>query len=98
MPTKPMAFLRRVQARRAKRLQSLEAGRFAVLVIGDEYGAGELGPLGFECMSGYERSRFQDKVDNREEHRGQRNGKGRTITCGATDAGRWASTYSSTNM
>ena len=29
---------------------TLENGRFAVLVIGDKYSAGELEPLGFKCM------------------------------------------------
>lgn len=39
----------------------LESGRFAVLVIGDKYSAGELDPLGFKCMNVMNRVGFRTK-------------------------------------
>lgn len=39
----------------------LEKGRFAVLVIGDKYSAGELDPLGFKCMDAMNRVGFRTK-------------------------------------
>lgn len=39
----------------------LEAGRFAVLIIGDKYAGGELVPLGFHCMEEMTRAGFRLK-------------------------------------
>ncbi len=40
---------------------TLEDGRFAILVIGDKYCAGELDPLGFKCMSVMQQAGFKIK-------------------------------------
>jgi len=40
----------------------LEPGRFAVLVIGDEYTRGELVPLGFYCLERMQRAGFHTKA------------------------------------
>ena len=41
--------------------ETLESGRFAVLVIGDKYGSGELDPLGFKCMQVMNAAGFRTK-------------------------------------
>lgn len=41
--------------------ETLESGRFAILVIGDKYCAGELDPLGFKCMSVMQQVGFKIK-------------------------------------
>lgn len=43
-------FLRRFKMAARSAYETLEPGRFAVLVIGDKYSKGELDPLGFKCM------------------------------------------------
>jgi 16S rRNA G966 N2-methylase RsmD len=40
---------------------TLAAGRFAVLIIGDKYSAGELDPLGFKCMQRMNEVGFKTK-------------------------------------
>ena len=44
------AFLRGFKRVAKNAYETLEPGRFAVLIIGDKYSAGELDPLGFKCM------------------------------------------------
>ena len=56
----------------------LAPGRFAVLVIGDKYTAGELIPLGFWCMERMQRIGFQTKAIVVKNIEGNERGKGRT--------------------
>ncbi|MGQ9581815.1 MAG: DNA methyltransferase, partial [Armatimonadota bacterium] len=44
-------FLKRFEMVAWNAYETLEHGRFAVLVIGDKYSNGELDPLGFKCMN-----------------------------------------------
>lgn len=44
-------FLKRFERVAWNAYETLEEGRFAVLVIGDKYSNGELDPLGFKCMN-----------------------------------------------
>lgn len=44
-------FLKRFEMVARNAYETLENGRFAVLVIGDKYSNGELDPLGFKCMN-----------------------------------------------
>ncbi|MDH7602672.1 MAG: DNA methyltransferase [Armatimonadota bacterium] len=43
-------FLRKFACAARNAFDTLQKGRFAVLVIGDKYADGELDPLGFKCM------------------------------------------------
>jgi 16S rRNA G966 N2-methylase RsmD len=56
----------------------LRPGRFAVLVIGDKYGDGELVPLGFECMRVMNEAGFRTKSIVVKNIEGNEVGKGRT--------------------
>lgn len=55
----------------------LEPGRFAVLVIGDEYTKGELIPLGFYCLERMQRLGFRTKAIVVKNITGNERGKGR---------------------
>ena len=55
----------------------LEPGRFAVLVIGDEYSKGELIPLGFYCLERMQRAGFHTKAIVVKNITGNERGKGR---------------------
>lgn len=55
------AFLEQFEAVCRLGYEMLEPGRFAGLVIGDKYAAGELIPLGFLCMERMNRSGFKTK-------------------------------------
>jgi DNA modification methylase len=55
----------------------LEKGRFAALVIGDKYTAGELSPLGFYCMDRMNRAGFKTKSIIVKNMTGNERGKGR---------------------
>jgi len=55
----------------------LEPGRFAVLVIGDEYTKGELIPLGFYCLERMQRVGFRPKAIVVKNITGNERGKGR---------------------
>ncbi len=55
----------------------LEPGRFAVLVIGDEYTKGELIPLGFYCLERMQRVGFWPKAIVVKNITGNERGKGR---------------------
>ncbi len=44
------SYLQKFAAVAKNAYETLEPGRFAVLVIGDKYADGELDPLGFKCM------------------------------------------------
>ncbi|MEN6356701.1 MAG: DNA methyltransferase [Armatimonadota bacterium] len=56
---------------------TLEEGRFAVLVIGDKYGAGELDPLGFKCMQKMNEVGFRTKSIIVKNIEGNEKGKGK---------------------
>jgi 16S rRNA G966 N2-methylase RsmD len=56
---------------------ALEKGRFAVLVIGDKYSAGELDPLGFKCMQRMNEVGFRTKSIIVKNIEGNEKGKGR---------------------
>lgn len=58
--------------------ETLEPGRFAVLVIGDKYSAGELDPLGFKCMQVMNEAGFRTKSIIVKNIEGNEKGKGRT--------------------
>jgi hypothetical protein len=55
----------------------LEAGRYAVLVIGDKYARGQLVPLGFQCMGVMQAVGFQPKAIVVKDIQGNERGKGR---------------------
>ncbi len=55
----------------------LEPGRFAALVIGDEYSKGELIPLGFYCLERMQRAGFRSKGIVIKNITGNERGKGR---------------------
>ncbi len=57
---------------------TLESGRFAILVIGDKYCAGELDPLGFKCMQAMNEVGFKTKSIIVKNIEGNEIGKGRT--------------------
>lgn len=56
---------------------TLENGRFAVLVIGDKYSAGELDPLGFKCMQKMNEVGFKTKTIIVKNIEGNEKGKGK---------------------
>lgn len=56
---------------------TLEEGRFAVLVIGDKYSAGELDPLGFKCMEVMNEVGFRTKSIIVKNIEGNEKGKGK---------------------
>lgn len=56
----------------------LEPGRFATLVIGDEYSKGELIPLGFYCLERMQRAGFRSKGIVVKNITGNERGKGRS--------------------
>ncbi|MFN3649480.1 MAG: TRM11 family SAM-dependent methyltransferase [Armatimonadota bacterium] len=56
----------------------LRPGRFAVVVIGDKYSAGELIPLGFECMRVMNEAGFRTRSIVVKNIEGNEVGKGRT--------------------
>jgi len=56
---------------------TLEKGRFAVLVIGDKYSAGELDPLGFKCMQKMNEVGFRTKSIIVKNIEGNEKGKGK---------------------
>jgi len=56
---------------------TLEKGRFAVLVIGDKYCAGELDPLGFKCMQAMNDVKFKTKSIIVKNIEGNEKGKGK---------------------
>ncbi len=60
MPTTE-AFLSGFRLVAQNAYNTLDSGRFAVLVIGDKYGAGELDPLGFKCMQAMNDVGFKTK-------------------------------------
>ncbi len=62
----------------ANAYETLEPGRFAVLVIGDKYAAGELDPLGFKCMQVMNNVGFRTKSIIVKNIEGNEKGKGRT--------------------
>jgi len=55
------AFLDSFQLVAQNAYDTLEPGRFAVLVIGDKYSKGELDPLGFKCMQRMNDAGFKTK-------------------------------------
>ncbi len=55
------SFLEAFESVASNAYDCLEKGRFAVLVIGDKYAAGELDPLGFKCMQVMNRVGFRTK-------------------------------------
>ncbi|MCE5321944.1 site-specific DNA-methyltransferase [bacterium] len=56
---------------------TLENGRFAILVIGDKYSAGELDPLGFKCMLKMNEVGFRTKSIIVKNIEGNEKGKGK---------------------
>lgn len=62
----------------ANAFETLEQGRFAVLVIGDKYSGGELDPLGFKCMQAMNEVGFRTKSIVVKNIEGNEKGKGRT--------------------
>lgn len=71
-------FLDRFEAVVRHGYDLLAPGRFAVLVIGDKYAAGELIPLGFWCMERANRVGFKTKAIVVKNIEGNERGKGRT--------------------
>lgn len=58
--------------------ETLEPGRFAVLIIGDKYAGGQLDPLGFKCMQKMNDVGFKTKSIIVKNIEGNEKGKGRT--------------------
>jgi len=75
-------FLDRFEKAARHGFELLEAGRFAVLVIGDKYARGELIPLGFYCLAALQRVGFRPKAIVVKNITGNERGKGR-------DSGLW---------
>ncbi len=71
-------FLERFETVARQGFELLEPGRFAVLVIGDKYGAGRLVPLGFYCLDRMQRAGFYTKAIVVKNITGNERGKGRT--------------------
>ncbi len=70
-------FLRLFAAAARHGFDLLEAGRFAVLVIGDKYAQGELVPLGFYCFQRMQEIGFRPKAIVVKNITGNEIGKGR---------------------
>ena len=72
------AFLSQFELVARNAYETLEPGRFAILVIGDKYRAGELDPLGFKCMRVMNDVGFRTKSIIVKNIEGNEKGKGRT--------------------
>ncbi len=71
------AFLTGFETAARQGYDLLDAGRFAVLVIGDKYTEGELIPLSFYCLDRMERVGFRPKAVVVKNIEGNERGKGR---------------------